>query len=100
MEDFQQLNQEQQARWERWQHAYRLWLAAGISLTSAVTQARLAERIESNLDPAKLDHLTMRASLLQRRADALKRIKRSAVTQHLAEGRMTKLFGSWKPEGR
>lgn len=100
MEDFEQLNQEQQARWDRWQLAYRLWLAAGISLTSAIVQAQLAERMESNLDPVKLDHLTMRAFLLKRRADALKAIKRSATEQHLARVRMTRLFGSWKPQGR
>ena len=100
MDDFQQLNQEQQACWDRWQLAYRVWLAAGISLTSAVTQARLAERMESELDPAKPDSIILRAFLLHRRAEALKAIKRSATEQHLAKARMTRLFGSWKPEGR
>lgn len=97
MEDFQQLDRQQQARWERWQAAYRQWLAAGISLAAAVTQARLAERLESRLGSANPDQLSMRASLLQRRADALKAIKSSTQEQRLAKARMTRLFGSWKP---
>ena len=100
MEDFQQLNQEEQARWDRWQHAYRLWQAAGISLATAVTQARISEQVESKLDPAHPDYLTTRAYLLQRRADALKAIKRRATERHLAKARATRLSGLWKPQGR
>lgn len=100
MEDFQQLTQEEQAKWDRWQLAYRLWQAAGISLATAVTQARISEQVESKLDPAKPDYLTMRAFLLQRRADALKAIKRSAIERRLAKARALRLFDSWKPQGR
>lgn len=100
MEDFQELNQEQQAKWDRWQLAYRLWQAANISLATAVTQARISEQMEAKLDRAQPDYLTMRAYLLQRRADALKAIKRSTTERHLAKERATRLFGSWKPQGR